>query len=139
MRAPLFCIRIRRELSEVARVNSELEALWRDYNVPEQARLDLGVCLEEGLSNSIRHGLPAEEGDLWVSVIVTPAEIEIQIEDKGPIFDPLSYPPPRIDVPLAERRTGGLGIHLIRSLMDRVQYEQIGGRNRLTMAKKIAP
>ena len=139
MPTPLLSLRVERNLAEVSRVNGDLETLWEQQRLPDDARMEVLLCVEEVLSNVIRHGLRGEgEDEVWVRADLAAGEIEIQIEDNGEPFDPLSYPTPRLDVPLQQRRTGGLGIHLVRQLMDRISYERSGGRNRLSMAKKIA-
>jgi anti-sigma regulatory factor (Ser/Thr protein kinase) len=48
------------------------------------------------------------------------------IEDDGPRFDPLSLPPPDVTAGLAERPVGGLGLFLVRQLMDVVSYDRVG-------------
>jgi serine/threonine-protein kinase RsbW len=58
------------------------------------------------------------------------------VEDDGPHFDPLSLPPPDVTVGLADRRVGGLGVHLVRNLMDTVSYARTAGRNQLCMSKR---
>ena len=52
-------------------------------------------------------------------------------------FDPLQRTEPNVALPLAERPVGGLGIFLVRRVMDELHYSRESGRNRLTMAKKI--
>ena len=139
MPAPLFTVRVQRNLSEVSRVNGELEKLWEQQRLPDDGRMEVLLCVEEVLSNVIRHGFPGDgEDEVWLHADLAAGEIKIRIEDNGEAFDPLSYPPPPLDVPLQQRRTGGLGIHLVRKLMDRVTYERSGGRNCFSMAKKIA-
>ena len=59
----------------------------------------------------------------------------LEVEDDGKPFDPLQAPPPDLTLPLEKRPIGGLGIHLIRNLMDEVTYARVGGRNVLKMAK----
>jgi serine/threonine-protein kinase RsbW len=59
------------------------------------------------------------------------------IEDEGPGFDPLSLPPPDVTASLADRRVGGLGVFLVRQMMDSVSYERVAGRNQLRMSKSL--
>jgi len=60
------------------------------------------------------------------------------VEDDGKPFDPLQAPPPDLSLPLERRPIGGLGIHLIRNLMDEVSYARVGGRNVLKMVKHLS-
>lgn len=139
MLSPLLSVRVERNLFEVSRVNGCLETLWEQQQLPDDGRMEVLLCVEEVLSNIIRHGCPGGDDDeVWVRADLAAGEIEIRIEDNGAAFDPLSHPSPRLDVQLQERRTGGLGVHLVRKLMDRITYERLAGRNCFSMAKKIA-
>jgi serine/threonine-protein kinase RsbW len=64
--------------------------------------------------------------------------VSAEVEDDGAEFNPLNLPIPDIGAPLHDRSPGGLGIHLVRSLMDHVDYRRIGRRNCFTMTKKVA-
>ena len=63
-------------------------------------------------------------------------EASAEVEDDGREFNPLTRPPVDVNVPLEERSIGGLGIHLIKTLMDSVEYRRVEGRNVLTMKKR---
>jgi serine/threonine-protein kinase RsbW len=126
------------ELGVPTRVKDELEAVWQKHELPEEELMEILLCVEELLSDIIRHGLPGKSvGEVLVRAGLESDEIKIQIEDSGPEFDCFSHPPPRIDVPLDQRNTDGLGIHLVRNLMERLKYERLAGRNCLTMAKRL--
>ncbi|PKL55888.1 MAG: ATP-binding protein, partial [Methanomicrobiales archaeon HGW-Methanomicrobiales-6] len=62
--------------------------------------------------------------------------VRVTIIDDGVAFDPLTAPPPPLDVPAEERPIGGLGIHFIRTVMDSVTYARKDGKNVLSMEKK---
>jgi anti-sigma regulatory factor (Ser/Thr protein kinase) len=59
------------------------------------------------------------------------------IEDDGPSFDPLSLAAPDVTASLEERRVGGLGVYLVRQMMDAVCYQRVGARNQLSMTKRV--
>jgi anti-sigma regulatory factor (Ser/Thr protein kinase) len=63
--------------------------------------------------------------------------VAVEVEDDGRPFDPLQVPPPDLTLSLEQRPIGGLGIHLIRNLMDEVSYARRDGRNVLKMAKHL--
>jgi len=136
--ATKLSLRVAGRLDEVARVNGAVEQFWERHKLPEDAKFDVLLCLEEILSNVIRHGQSrAAKRFIRVDTRVARDEVEIQVSDDGIEFDPLSYPPPGFDLPLAQRKRGGLGVHLVRSLMDRIHYERSGKRNVFTMARKL--
>ena len=64
--------------------------------------------------------------------------ISLCVKDKAPFFNPLILPPPDIEADLDDRRIGGLGVYLIRSLMDDVRYQQTNTGNCLIMEKRIS-
>ena len=65
--------------------------------------------------------------------------VVVQVEDEGRPFNPLEAPPVDLDAPIEGRPIGGLGIHLIRSLMDAIEYRHEDGRNVLVMRKAAGP
>ena len=77
----------------------------------------------------------------WVEVSLDLAEggVTMTVEDDGPPFDPLTLPVPDVAAPLGERRVGGLGVYLVRHMMDVVTYARVGTRNQLRMTKRLTP
>jgi len=131
---------IKNELSEVERANDALRELWVRFELPEEFEVPVTVCLEEVLSNLIRHGcLPGKDYDIRVQYRILqglPGGIEVEVSDNAGPFDPLSLPPPDLTVPLEQRETGGLGVFLVRQIMDEVHYEHRNGRNHLLFRKR---
>src|SRR5262249_62150211 len=86
------------------------------------------------LANSAAHaygGMPGREARVEVRLL--PEEIQIRFEDTGPPFDPLAQAAPDVEAPLAARPIGGLGIVLVRNLVDRCEYAREGPANVLTL------
>src|SRR5262245_49799781 len=104
-------------------------------SVPVRNALDL--ALEEWVTNVITYGCNDGQ-EHWVTVRfkAAPAEVRVEVEDDGPEFDPLTLPPVDTKEPLETRRLGGLGVHMMRELMDRVEYRRTGGRNVVTLIKR---
>ena len=124
------------DLSEVGRVNDALRELWVRGALPDEFEMPVTLCLEEVLSNVIRHGCqPGRQCGIQVRFRVLERGIEVEVSDDAPAFDPLSLPPPDLSAPLEQRKAGGLGVFLVRKMMDEVQYEYRDGRNRLLFRK----
>jgi serine/threonine-protein kinase RsbW len=115
-----------------------LSAFTRDFGRAE--RLDdtqiftLQICLEEAVTNIIRHGGSEEDSSkhIWVTISAAPSLVAC-LEDEGIPFDPTKVPPPQQPASLEDAPIGGLGVHLIHKLTAAMCYERVGERNRLTL------
>ncbi len=106
----------------------------------EQAEASAGainvanLALEEMATNIVKYGYDDQDAhEILLRLALVPGAIVLTLEDDGHPFDPLGAPEPDIHLPLEEREPGGLGIHLIRKMAQRMAYERSGGRNRLTI------
>lgn len=98
----------------------------------------LELALEEIFLNIVMHGSePGSAPQVEVSLNLETDAVTVTVEDDGPQFDPLSLPTPDVTVGLADRKVGGLGVFLVRNLMDAVSYARIAGRNQLRMSKRL--
>ena len=97
------------------------------------------VALDEVLTNIIDYAHPEHPVSLIaIHVSTPPGGLEITIEDNGIAFNPLeSDADPDLEQSLEERPIGGLGIHLVKSLMDTLEYRRQNNRNRLTLSKSL--
>jgi serine/threonine-protein kinase RsbW len=127
---------IRSDIAEIPQVSARLEELMLASGFPPEAILDTQLAVEEAVTNIIVHGYGDAAGGIRVSCRVSPEMAEITIIDTALPFDPLSIPEPDIDGDVDERRIGGLGVFLIRQVMDGLSYRYEGGENILTLTKK---
>ena len=113
---------------------------WEQAALPVTTAFPFEVALDEVCMNVIMHGTRASGSppELAVSLSFDGKTVTMVIEDDGVAFDPLVVAPPDIDTPLEEREIGGLGVFLVRELMDDVSYAHTGTHNRLTMRKAVA-
>lgn len=96
------------------------------------------VALDELLSNTVRSGFaPGQTGRIDVRFGVAGGVLDVLIVDDGLPFDPLARVDPDTRAPLEARPIGGLGIYLVRQLVDSVNYERLGPENRLHLKKRI--
>ena len=129
---------IKNSIEEIARVVALIEELASVQNLPASTIWPLNVALDEVLSNIISYGHEdGREHEILVRVSLEQGLMVAEVEDDGRAFDPLAAPAPDIDLPLEERGVGGLGIHIVRNLMDEVTYDRIAGRNRLTLKRAL--
>jgi serine/threonine-protein kinase RsbW len=96
------------------------------------------LALEEIFVNIVMHGSrPGIAPRVEVSLHRDAESVTMTVEDDGPQFDPLSLPPPDVTASLADRKVGGLGVFLVRKMMDSLSYAHIAGRNQLRMSKRL--
>ena len=97
------------------------------------------LALEEIFLNIVMHGSePGITPQVEVSLDLGSDGVTMTVEDDGPQFDPLSLPPPNVTASLADRKVGGLGVFLVRNIMDTVTYARTAGRNQLRISKRLA-
>jgi serine/threonine-protein kinase RsbW len=132
-------IAIRNDVAELSILRDRLESLGRELGIPGKPLMQLQVALDEIASNVIKYGWPdGGDHELRVRISGRRDRIEVEIVDDGRAFDPRQAPPPE-RLPAGRRpRPGGVGIHMVKQLVDKVEYERIGGRNRTVMTKRYA-
>jgi anti-sigma regulatory factor (Ser/Thr protein kinase) len=126
------------DLSELERLHQVLNQFGKEQDLPENLINTMNLALEEIVTNVIAHGY--EDGREHFIVIrcgVQDGEVMAEVEDDGQAFNPLQYPDPDISVPLESRPPGGLGIYLVRNVMDTVAYTYEDGKNCIKLRKRI--
>lgn len=126
------------DLNELAKVEPFLEKVFQDTNLDPSLFSQLDLALEEAVANVIMYAYPAEEkGSVKLTIDNDKEEIiSIELCDGGKPFNPLQHPEDDLNVSLEERKIGGLGIHLIKEIMDSIDYTYKDGCNYLRMTKK---
>ncbi len=133
-----FEYRLANDIARLADLAERVEAFGAEQRLPANVVNAVNVVVDEAVSNAINHGYDAgAHGEIVVRVCRGADGVLVEIEDDGRPFDPLQAPPPDLTLPLEQRPIGGLGIHLIRNLMDEVTYARVGGRNVLKMVKHL--
>jgi len=116
-----------------------LQEFWAAAGLPPAGAFAFELALEEIFMNVAMHGT---QGDtvptVWLELGSIGAGVTLTVEDDAPAFDPLQLAAPDTSLALEDRQIGGLGIHLVREMMDEVRYSHVGGRNRLVMSKVLA-
>ena len=116
-----------------------LEAALRGERVPDATVLELRLVAEEVLTNVAKYGHDdGREHSARLRLEVAAGLVVLEFVDDGRPFDPLAAKAPDLELPSGERPVGGLGIHLLRSLVDAVAYARVGSTNVLTVRKRVA-
>lgn len=134
-----MALTVRNDTAELVRLNTFLSEFWSENRLPEDLSMDVTLALEEVFLNVIQHGYSdAAEHEILVRLALETGAVALTVEDDGVPFNPLDLPPPDVNLPVEQRQIGGLGIHLVRRVMDGVEYFRVGGHNRLVMRKRLS-
>lgn len=126
-------------ISSVVAITEKIDELLDAVDCPFKSRTQVDIALDEILSNIAKFAYKAGKGDVMVSAAIShdPLAVTITTADEGEPFDPLTVPPPDTSLPLEKRKVGGLGIMLVRKMMNEVSYVREGSRNLLTIRKEL--
>jgi anti-sigma regulatory factor (Ser/Thr protein kinase) len=112
-------------------IGQDAKELGFDLKKLNQVRL----ASEEALVNVINYAYPDKQGNIEISSDKYERQLVLEIADWGIPFNPLLLPEPDIESPVEKRKIGGLGIYLVRSIMDKVDYRRDEDKNVLTLVK----
>ena len=117
-----------------------LEAYAAENDLPPGLAYQLALVSEECAANVAMHGATGPDAATYVDIGVAWVDehLHLTIEDDGRPFDPLSIQPADTALDVEEREIGGLGIHLIRTMVRSLAYERADGRNRLTAVLDVS-
>lgn len=125
---------IKSELSNIPKLNQEFNGFAQRMGIDHPLRRKVNLVFDELISNIISYGYPEQgEHTIHISVEVDNLRLKITIEDDGIPFNPFETPEPDITKGLEAREVGGLGIHLIRHLMDETHYTREKENNMVTV------
>ncbi len=117
-------------------MSAMLSGFCEDSHVSEDIQNDLLIALEEILSNVIRHSIAVRA--IRVDFACSGEAFHIRIVDDGAPFDPLAKPDPDVTLELDDRTPGGLGIFMVRQMMDDSSYRREGAHNVFEMSKNLS-
>jgi serine/threonine-protein kinase RsbW len=137
---PRLTVRVAASQDGLRAAAEALDRFEAAHSLDAESTWPAHVALDEILSNIVRHGAAGRPHlVIEVTFALVAESIEVTVVDDGPEWDPLALPPPDTAAPLEARDPGGLGVHLVRNLMDRVAYARDGGRNRLVFTRRLSP
>jgi len=125
-------------LSQIEPVRDFARQFGNENGWSDSVTFDVTLTLEEIVSNIIIHGGEACRNHpivIWIRLIGN--EAVLVVEDCCNPFNPTTVPPPDLECPLEDRQIGGLGIHLVRQVMDDMEYRFESGKNILQMRKQV--
>src|ERR1700678_3088659 len=133
-------LRLTNRLAQIPRSAEQVDAFCAQHGVASSIGFAINVSLEELLGNTMAYGyVDDREHEIVVRIWREDADVVIDIADDARPFDPTAATPPDLNLPLEDRPIGGLGIQLVRGMMDGVEYRHDGEQNRVRLRKRIQP
>ena len=125
---------MRNDIQQIPTLAEWVESL----QLPRSLDMTINLALEEAVTNVMLYAYPHDKsGQVLIEAEKTDTAVTFVISDSGTAFDPTAQPPADITLSAEERAIGGLGIHLVRQIMDSIAYRREDGRNILTLVKKF--
>ena len=126
------------DMAGLEKADKTLDELALAVHLPEETLFQVRLVLEEVLMNVISYGAGGGAvPHVQLNMAQKDGTLSMEIADNGIAFDPLQLPAPDLDAEIDDRPIGGLGIFLVRELMDSVTYRRDGDWNRLMVTKTV--
>ena len=133
-----YCFELKSKLSELKTLCSHLEDCGDMMELPKKCLFEINLGLDELFTNIISHGFEdGSEHQIKFTLAKDEETLVVQVEDDGKPFNPLDVEGPKVCRDLDSVHIGGLGIHLIKNMMDDIDYQRTEGKNRLILKKSI--
>ncbi len=116
-------------------IRTSLVSFLESAKIPAELVRKIWLAAEEVCSNIIRHAYLYGAGEIEIELSVDQSAIQLALIDKGQPFDPLLETVLSLDKSISTGRQGGMGLHLVKKLMDRVEYKRENNSNNLTLTK----
>ena len=129
-------LRLQADLGRLAEVRRFVREVAPAVGADDRTVIDLVQAVDEWVTNVVVHGYRGSPGPVDVELERDAASIIVRVSDLAPVFDPGVAPRFDPSVPLERRRLGGMGIYLMRDLMDSIEHRPLpGGGNEVTMRR----
>ncbi len=129
-----LCLTLVNDLRQVSLLSGFVDRIRKENDLAPALAARIHLALEEAVSNVIMYAYPeGAAGNMVLDAVRDGNRLQFTLVDRGKAFDPTTVPEANPEAPLEERPVGGLGIHLVRSIMDSISYSRLDGKNVLTM------
>lgn len=129
---------IKNHVGELERVNKFIEEIGEELGLDMELQMNLNLVMEEMVSNVIFYAYPeGKTADIELVAESNGKELTFMLSDQGKEFDPTAKEDADPDVNPMDREIGGMGIFIVKNIMNQVTYQRLEGKNLLTMKKEI--
>lgn len=128
------------DVQEVPQLASFIDEVAEACGIDMATTMSLNLAMEEAVVNVMSYAYPAGTvGNVDIDAEFADGQLTFVLSDSGTPFDPTQAGTPDLTLDAEERPIGGLGIFLVRQIMDTVVYRRSDGKNILTLTKNIQP
>ena len=133
-----YTLTLHNDVQEVPLLARFIDTISEENAMDMEMSKNINLAVEEAVVNVMNYAYPkGTVGEVRIDASVTDGLLTLLISDSGTPFDPTVKKDPDINLPAEKRAIGGLGILLVRQIMDTVTYRYTDGKNVLTLVKKI--
>jgi anti-sigma regulatory factor (Ser/Thr protein kinase) len=134
-----YSFELKSDLSELDRLCQNLETFGQKFGLSKKLIFEINLALDELFTNIISYGFQDDKEHV-VRITLTPEndQLCLCIEDDGKPFNPIEFDSPDVSCSVEKCKIGGLGIHIMKKLMDEICYERCDDKNVLNLKKKIS-
>ena len=126
------------DVSTIPQLNEFIDSICEELGIDMSTVMSLNLALEEAVVNVMNYAYPeGTTGEVSIEALADDTSLRFVIIDSGKPFDPTAKAEVDTSLPANERPIGGLGIHLIRHIMDDIKYKYHDGKNILTLCKQL--
>ena len=131
-------IKIKNQVEELERVNQFVEEIGEELGLDMELQMNLNLVMEEMVSNIIFYAYPeGKPEDIELIAEYNGKELIFVLSDHGKEFDPTAKEDANPDINPIDREIGGMGIYIVKNIMNKVTYQRLEGKNLLTMKKEL--
>ena len=125
------------DIATISQLSEFVETVCEEKGLDMALTMNLNLALEEAVVNVMSYAYPDSQGDVKVDIMIDDQKVVSILTDSGIPFDPTQKGDVDTTLPAEERPIGGLGIHLVKQIMDKVSYQYVDNQNILTLEKNI--
>jgi anti-sigma regulatory factor (Ser/Thr protein kinase) len=125
------------DIDHLKEINNFIENSLKELDIQGEGCGHICVSLDEAVTNVIMYAYPQTKGKISITIEKFNDRVLVEIIDSGAPFNPLKHPVPDVSASIEKRAIGGLGIHLMRNMMDELNYRRVDGQNCLSLVKNI--
>jgi anti-sigma regulatory factor (Ser/Thr protein kinase) len=140
MKPKRIVIALENTVKDVAAMSARIEDFVLGHGLSRRMAFQISLVLDELVTNAVSYGyIDQEKHDIIISLDLDEEGVHIHLQDDAGAFNPLNAPEPDLDLEIEKREApyGGLGIHIVKSLVDSITYERKDEKNILKMYKKF--